>query len=66
MFSAEHRLTTLFILTSVTVGGPVMMLLDGYPLGEALYVGVPIGLGVGFLSAAAQWRRAVLGRRRKS
>ena len=66
MFSDEYRSFTLFGLAAGIIGGPIIFLLGGDTLGEALYVGIPIGLGAGFLSAAPHWRIEELARRRRS
>lgn len=56
MFSGRHLAVTVFIILGCGVGAPIIVVADGGTIMEAIYLGLPIGLSAGVLSAAAQWR----------
>jgi hypothetical protein len=65
MFAGDYRVLTYMTLGFCLIAGPVLSLLNGLTIWEALYVGVPMGLFSGLFVSAVWWRREELLRRRR-
>lgn len=55
VFNGRHRGPTLFGIAVGSVATPFFLAAYGVPITEALYVGFPCGIGLGFLGAAYWW-----------